>query len=84
MVTVHGEATKFLWAALNRVFRYIAGTLSTGTIYTAVGDKAITLSRLYDSDCAGFKIDRKSTTGFVFLLFQSDQCHGSRCSLFNG
>lgn len=62
------KPTKSLWTAVKRVFRYIAGTLSTGIVYTGDQKGPVNLVGFSDSDWAGCKIDRKSTTGFVFFV----------------
>jgi hypothetical protein len=46
--------------------RYLKGTLYDGIQYRR--DDDITLTGYSDSDYAGDKTDRKSTTGFVFMM----------------
>ena len=53
-------------AAAKRVLRYIKGTLDYGLVYES--DKEPRLTRYCDSDYAGDLDDRKSTSGYIFLL----------------
>ena len=53
-------------AAAKRVLRYIKGTVDYGLVY--VSDKEPRLTGYYDSDYAGDLDDRKSTSGYIFLL----------------
>ena len=53
-------------AAAKRVLRYIKGTLDYGLVYES--DKELRLMRYCDSDYAGDLDDRKSTSGYIFLL----------------
>ncbi len=58
--------TQKLWVAIKRVLRYICGTKNTGIMYSSS-------SSLYpvgysDSDWGGCKLNRKSTSGFVFTM----------------
>ena len=54
------------WTALKRVLRYLKGTLNHGILYKQDGsDKCIGYS---DADWAGDTSDRKSTSGYIFML----------------
>ena len=54
------------WTALKRVLRYLKGTLNHGIFYKQDGlNKCIGYS---DADWAGDISDRKSTSGYVFML----------------
>jgi hypothetical protein len=52
--------------AVKRVLRYIKGTLSYGIFYKQSGD--VELVAYTDNDHAGDLEDRKSTSGFLFVL----------------
>lgn len=52
--------------AAKRVFRYLKGTLDFGVFYKKGGNKE--LIAYTDSDYAGDLEDRKSTSGYVFLM----------------
>ena len=54
------------WSAVKRVFRYICGTVSKGILYD--GSKGLKPLGYSDSDYAGCKESRKSTSAFIFLL----------------
>ena len=56
----------FQWHALREILRYLAGTVDYGLRYYATGQSEIV--DYSDSDWAGDKSDRKSTSGFVFLF----------------
>ena len=58
--------TQALWSRVKRVLRYIRGTQNKGIEYRATdNDLPCGYS---DADWAGCKIDRRSTTGYVFCL----------------
>jgi len=68
-----GIASRFMddpsythWKALKRILRYIRGTLSLGLLYTRTDDYR--LVGYSDSNWCGDIDDRKSTSGYVFLL----------------
>ena len=52
------------YAAVLRILRYLKGTLFHGLFYSAISG----ISSYSDADWAGDPIDRKSTTGYCFLL----------------
>ncbi|KAJ9564858.1 hypothetical protein OSB04_000824 [Centaurea solstitialis] len=52
--------------AVKRIFRYLKGTPNLGLWYSK--DSGFDLTAYFDSDFAGCKIDRKSTTGGCHLL----------------
>ncbi|XP_065879565.1 uncharacterized mitochondrial protein AtMg00810-like [Euphorbia lathyris] len=54
------------WNAAKRILRYVKGTTNLGLLYSKSDD--FKLVGYSDSDWAGDKDDRKSTTGFVFFL----------------
>lgn len=54
------------WCAAKRILRYINGTIEMGILYK--GESIIEFVAYTDSDFAGDLNDRKSTSGFVFLL----------------
>ena len=54
------------WTALKRVLRYLKGTLNHGILYKQDGlDKCVGYS---DADWVGDISDRKSTSGYIFML----------------
>lgn len=58
------------WAAVKQILRYVKGTVGYGCVYKA-GSGEAELIGYSDSDLAGDIDDRKSTSGFVFLLGSS-------------
>lgn len=54
------------WCAAKRILRYINGTIEMGILYK--GESITELVAYTDSDFAGDLNDKKSTSGFVFLL----------------
>nr|KYP73058.1 Retrovirus-related Pol polyprotein from transposon TNT 1-94 [Cajanus cajan] len=54
------------WKALKRILRYVQGSLSLGIFYSKSDDYR--LVGYSDSDWCGDVDDRKSTSGYVFLL----------------
>lgn len=62
---------KELWQCLKRVLRYIKGSLDLKLTYIQ-GDYNDLLCGYVDSDWGSNEIDRKSTTGYLFKLF--DRC----------
>ena len=58
------KPTKFHWTAVKRIMRYLSGTLDHGLLYQN-GDSITGYS---DADWAGDQNDRKSTSGFVFMM----------------
>ena len=58
--------TKEHWTALKRLLRYLKGTPNHGILYTK--DGANTCTGYTDADWGGDVNDRKSTSGYLFLL----------------
>ncbi|PNY15444.1 retrotransposon-related protein [Trifolium pratense] len=54
--------------AVKRIMRYLKGTLGFGIMYKFNSKSGMCLKGWCDSDYAGDLDDRKSTTGFVFML----------------
>jgi hypothetical protein len=55
------------WTAVKRIFRYLSGTLHMGISYSgSISD--LTLRGYCDADYAGDHDDRKSRTGYLFML----------------
>ncbi|CAJ2635927.1 unnamed protein product [Trifolium pratense] len=54
--------------AVKRIMRYLKGTLGFGILYKSKSNTGLCLKGWCDSDYAGDLDDRKSTTGFVFML----------------
>lgn len=60
-----------LWKSLKRVLRYIQGTLALKLTYTRSNFVDLLVGYV-DSDWGGSETDRKSTTGYLFKVF--DNC----------
>lgn len=60
-----------LWSYLKRLLRYLKGSMSFKLTYTQ-SDYNNILSGFVDSDWGSNEVDRKSTTGYLFKLFE--QC----------
>ena len=60
------QPTKRHWTAVKRILRYLRGTSNLGLIYREDNPRAIT--GYSDADWAGDVGDRKSTSGYVFLM----------------
>lgn len=58
--------TELHFQAAKRVLRYVKGTSNFGIFYKKGGDEK--LVAYTDSDYAGDLVDRKSTSGYIFLL----------------
>ena len=54
------------WSAVKRIFRYLRGTSKVGIVYTK--QNSYSCVGYSDADWAGDKNDRKSTSGYCFLL----------------
>ena len=50
------------------VLRYLKGTLDCGILFDGKADSTLELGGFVDSDYAGNLDNRKSTTGYVFML----------------
>ena len=55
------------WTAVKRILRYLKGTSEMGITFRKTADK-LTLTGYADADWAGDLDDRKSTSGYVFML----------------
>jgi hypothetical protein len=55
-------------AAIKRIMRYVKGTLHYGIMYKHMTDVSLKLQGWSDSNYAGDLDDRKSTSGYVFML----------------
>jgi hypothetical protein len=55
-------------AAVKRIMRYLKGTLGYGILYKTKTNDDLCLEGCCDSDYAGDLDDRKSTTGYVYML----------------
>ena len=53
------------WTAVKRILRYLKGTLNLGLVYKSDDNELVAYS---DADWAGDLNDRKSTSGYVFIL----------------
>ncbi len=54
------------WTAVKRIFRYLQGTLQIKLQFGATPSKEVL--GYYDADWGGDLEDRRSTTGFVFII----------------
>jgi hypothetical protein len=55
--------------AVKRILRYLQGTIDYGVLYTKAEEDQKRLVGYCDSDWSGDKVERKSTMGYVFTLF---------------
>lgn len=53
------------WVAVKRIFRYLKGTIDLGIHYSKVDSELVGYS---DADWAGDRSDRRSTSGYCFVL----------------
>ena len=60
--------TKEHWTAVKRIFRYLNGTLNYGLVYEKNEDKNDGLIGYSDADWAGDANDRRSTSGYLFMM----------------
>jgi hypothetical protein len=60
--------TEMHMMAIKRILRYLKGTLTHGVLYKHTANKELELVGFSDSDYAGDLNDRKSTSGYVFML----------------
>jgi hypothetical protein len=60
--------TEMHMMAIKRILRYLKGTLTHGVLYKHTIDRRLELVGFSDSDYAGDLNDRKSTSGYVFML----------------
>jgi hypothetical protein len=67
------------WLAAKRLLRYLMGTMNLGIFYKKGGCKQ--LIAYSDSDFAGDIDDRKSTTGYVFIISSGAVSWSSKNSL---
>lgn len=56
------------WLAAKRILRYLRGTVELGILYRRDESSRLRLMAFTDSDYAGDVDDRRSTSGFVFLM----------------
>lgn len=64
------------WIAVKRIFRYLQGTKSHGICYQPSGK--IDFCGCSDADWAGDQADRKSTSGYAFMLLGAPISWGSK------
>lgn len=62
--------SKELWKCLKRVLRYVKGTLDLKLTYTK-GEYENVLSGFVDADWGSNELDRKSTSGYIFKVFEN-------------
>ena len=55
------------WTAVKRIFRYLSGTITMGLSYSGTSTD-LSLQGYCDADYAGDHDDRKSRTGYLFIL----------------
>jgi hypothetical protein len=60
------QPTSAHWASLKRILRYLNGTRGLGIMYRRTEE--VSLQAYSDSDWAGDKVDRKSTSGYIAML----------------
>jgi len=61
-----------LWQTLKRVLRYFKGTVDLKLTFIKNENFNDTIIGYVDSDWAGSESDRKSRTGFIFKMFDSN------------
>ncbi|KAH8360126.1 hypothetical protein KR093_010886 [Drosophila rubida] len=61
---------KELWQCLKRVLRYLKGTIDLKLTYVKSSNIENIIVGYADSDWAGSESDRKSTTGYLFKMFE--------------
>lgn len=64
--------TEMHLSAIKRIFRYLKGIVNFGVMYKK--EERVTLISWSDSDYVGDTYDRKSTSGYVFIL-EMEQYH---------
>lgn len=64
-VTCYGEEH---WEALKRVVRYLKGTALQGVVFRPSDDRAMGLIGYGDADWGSDRVDRRSTSGYVFFF----------------
>jgi hypothetical protein len=62
------KPTEMHFCAVKRILRYLKGTMSYGIMYKKNAKGQLNLVGWSDSDYAGDMNDRKSTSGYVFML----------------
>ena len=67
-----------LYNALKQVLRYVRQSLDLKLVFRRAGKNKEVIEGFTDADFAGDKIDRKSTTGYVFKIFGSVVSWSSR------
>ncbi|KAL9295969.1 putative RNA-directed DNA polymerase [Arabidopsis thaliana] len=66
------------WLAAKRILRYLKGTVELGIFYRRRKNRSLKLMAFTDSDYAGDLNDRRSTSGFVFLMASGAICWASK------
>lgn len=61
----HGQEQ---WVAAKRILRYLKGTIGKKIVYSRGSQNDVKITGFCDADFAGDPEDRRSTTGFVFLV----------------
>ena len=70
------EPHELHWTATKRILHYVQGTIDYGIHYAARAQ--LDLTRFTESDWAGDGNDRKSTSGFVFMIGSRPICWSSK------
>lgn len=65
------KCNKELWLCLKRVLRYVKGTIDIKLIYKRNKNYGEKLTGYVDADWASNELDRRSTTGCLFKLFEN-------------
>ena len=66
------KCNKELWICLKRVLRYVKGTIDLKLVYKRIDNYEQILTGYVDADWANNELDRRSTSGCLFKLF--DKC----------
>ena len=62
------------WATMKWILRYLRGTSKTCLCF---GTEKPVLVGCTDADMVGDVDSRKSTSGYLIIFFQMEQCHGN-------
>lgn len=66
------------WEGAKHIVRYLKGTCSHGIVYSGLRSKDADILAYSDADWAGDQDDRKSTSGYIMLMYESPITWASR------
>jgi len=67
---IYNHNNKELWQCLKRALRYLKGTDNIKLRFKKVANLNNILTKYVDSDWAANETDRRSTTGYLFKMFE--------------